>query len=81
MISKIELKLIDDQGNYSVAYIDYRGFIDTLYGHNIHLIDDAFKSMVAEYDKKGRMEIKKKESAIESEVKEALLKEEGRRDQ
>ena len=67
MLSKIELKLIDDQGNYSIAHIDYRGFIDTLYGHNVNLMEDAFKSMVAEYEKKGKMEIKKKDPIVEHE--------------
>lgn len=69
MLSKIEIKLIDNEGNYSVAHIDYRGFIDTLYGHGIHLIDDAFKSMVAEYDKRGKLEIKKKDPIAEHEAK------------
>ena len=47
-----------------LSKIEIRGFIDTLYGHGIHLIDDAFKSMVAEYDKKGKMEITKKKDPI-----------------
>lgn len=64
MLSKIEIKLVDDEGNYSVAYIDYKGLIDTLYSHNINLIEDAFKSMVAEYEKKGKLEIKAKKDPI-----------------
>ena len=27
MISKIEIKLVDDEGNYSIAHIDYKGYM------------------------------------------------------
>jgi hypothetical protein len=81
MISKIEIKLVDEEGNYSIAYIDYKGYMNMLFNHKIDMVHDALEGMVVDYRVNGRMEIKKKESAIESEVKEALLKEEGRRDQ
>ena len=81
MLTRIELKLIDDEGNYSIANIDYKGYMNMLANHDINMVHDALEGMVVDYRVNGKMEIKKKESAIESEVKEALLKEEGRRDQ
>jgi hypothetical protein len=58
MINKIELKLIDDKGNYSIARIDYKGFVDTLTKHNVDIVKDALDAMVKDYIKTGKMEIK-----------------------
>ena len=59
MLSKIEIKLIDDQGNYSIAHIDYVGFVNTLMNHDIDMVQDALEAMVNDYSANGKMEIKK----------------------
>jgi len=59
MLSRIEIKLIDDQGNYSIAHIDYVGFVNTLMNHDIDMVHDALESMVNDYSVHGKMEIKK----------------------
>jgi chaperonin GroEL (HSP60 family) len=57
MLSKIEIKLVDDEGNYSIAHINYKGFVDTLMNHNVDIVHDALEAMVNNYSTKGRMEI------------------------
>lgn len=57
MISKIELKLIDDKGNYSVAHIDYKGCVDMQTKHGVNMVTDVLNHMVLEYLNKGKMEI------------------------
>jgi hypothetical protein len=59
MLTKIEIKLIDDQGNYSIAHIDYVGFVNTLMNHDIDMVHDALEAMVNNYSVHGKMEIKK----------------------
>jgi effector-binding domain-containing protein len=58
MLSKIEIKLVDDEGNYSIAHVNYKGFVDTLKEHNIDIVHDALEAMVNNYNTKGKMEIK-----------------------
>jgi hypothetical protein len=58
MLSKIEIKLVDNEGNYSIAHIDYVGFVNTLMNHSIDMVGDALETMVNDYSTKGRMEIK-----------------------
>jgi effector-binding domain-containing protein len=58
MLSKIEIRLIDDEGNYSIAHVTYKGFVDTLKEHNIDIVHDALEAMVNNYNTKGKMEIK-----------------------
>jgi predicted aconitase len=58
MINKIELKLVDDKGNYSIAHIGYKGYIDMLAKHNVNMVVDVLDHMVLEYEQKGKMEIK-----------------------
>jgi len=58
MLSKIEIKLVDDEGNYSIAHVNYKGFVDTLKEHNIDIVHDALEAMVNNYSAKGKMEIK-----------------------
>ena len=66
MLSKIEIKLVDDEGNYSIAHVNYKGFVDTLKEHNIDIVHDALEAMVNNYNTKGKMEIKaEKGPAIE----------------
>ena len=70
MLSKIEIKLVDDQGNYSIAHVNYKGFIDTLKEHNIDIVHDALEAMVNNYNVNSRMEIKvKKDPVVEHEAK------------
>ena len=57
MIKEIELKLIDDKGNYSIAHIDYKGFIDMFMEHQIDMVHDSLQAMVDDYSVNGKMEI------------------------
>jgi hypothetical protein len=58
MLSKIEIKLVDEEGNYSIAHVNYKGFVDMLMNHSIDIVGDALDAMVNNYSTKGRMEIK-----------------------
>ena len=49
MIKTIEIKLKDEEGNYSVSYVDYKGYVDMLVDHNIDMVHDVIQSMVDEY--------------------------------
>jgi hypothetical protein len=64
MISKIEIKLVDEEGNYSIAYIDYKGYINMLANHDINMVHDALEGMVVDYRVNGKMEIKTKKDPI-----------------
>jgi head-tail adaptor len=57
MIDKIELKLIDDKGNYSIAHIDYSGYTKMLITHEVDMVHDVLDSMIENYIEKGKMEI------------------------
>ena len=64
MLSKIEVKLIDSEGNYSIANIDYKGYMNMLANHDINMVHDALEGMVVDYRVNGRMEIEKKKDPI-----------------
>ena len=64
MLSKIEIKLVDDKGNYSIAYVDYKGYINMLANHDINMVHDALEGMVVDYKVNGKMEIKAKKDPI-----------------
>jgi hypothetical protein len=64
MLSRIEIKLVDDEGNYSIAHVNYKGFVDTLMNHKIDIVHDALEVMVNNYNVNGRMEIKVKKEPI-----------------
>ena len=64
MLSKIELRLIDDEGNMSKAFIDYRGYAKMLVEHKIDMINDALVEMVADYNYKKELEIRVKKDPI-----------------
>ena len=64
MISKIEIKLVDDEGNYSIAHIDYKGYMNMLFNHKIDMVHDALEGMVVDYRVNGKMEIKTKKDPI-----------------
>ena len=55
-LSKIELKLIDDDGNYSKATIEYPGYINMQAEHNVNMVVDVLNHMVWEYETKGKTE-------------------------
>lgn len=55
-LSKIELKLIDEKGNYSIAHIEYKGYVDMMENHDVSLLDDVLKVMVKDYNTKGKTE-------------------------
>ena len=69
MLSKIEIKLVDDKGNYSIAYIDYKGYMNMLANYDINMVHDALEGMVVDYRVNGKMEIKKKDPIVEHEAK------------
>lgn len=64
MISKIEIKLVDSEGNYSIANIDYKGYMNMLMNHKIDMVHDALEGMVINYKVNGKMEIKIKKDPI-----------------
>lgn len=70
MLSKIEIRLIDDEGNMSKAFVDYRGYAKMLVEHKIDMINDALVSMVADYNYKKELEIRaKKDPIVEHQTK------------
>ena len=64
MLSKIEIRLIDDEGNMSKAFVDYRGYAKMLVEHKIDMINDALVTMVADYNYKKELEIREKQDPI-----------------
>ena len=64
MLSKIEIRLIDDEGNMSKAFVDYRGYTKMLVEHKIDMINDALVTMVADYNYKKELEIRAKKDPI-----------------
>ena len=70
MLSKIEIRLIDDEGNMSKAFVDYRGYAKMLVEHKIDMINDALVTMVADYNYKKELEIRaKKDPIVEHQAK------------
>lgn len=59
MLNKIEIKLIDDKGNYSIAHVDYGGYVEMFTKYDINMVHDALQAMVKDFDHKGRLDIKK----------------------
>ena len=49
MIKTIEIKLRDEEGNYSIAYVDYKGYVDMIVDHNIDMVHDVIQSMVDDF--------------------------------
>ena len=64
MLDKIEIRLIDDQGNMSKAFVDYKGYAKMLVEHKIDMVNDALVEMVAHYNHKEELEIKVKKDPI-----------------
>lgn len=58
MLDKIEIRLIDDQGNYSIAHINYKGYVDMLIDHNIDMVHDSLQAMTNNFSTQGKLEIK-----------------------
>jgi hypothetical protein len=67
MLNEIEIKLIDDKGNYSIAHINYKGYVDMLVDHNIDMVYDALQAMVEDYTQDGKLEILKRDPIAEHE--------------
>lgn len=55
-LKHIEIKLVDDEGNYSRATVEYPGYIDTQTKHGIDLVKDVLDHMVWEHKNKGKMD-------------------------
>lgn len=51
----IEIRLVDDEGNYSKATVEYPGYIDTQTKHGIDMVKDVLDHMVREH-KNGKMD-------------------------
>jgi chaperonin GroEL (HSP60 family) len=69
MLNEIEIKLIDDKGNYSIAHINYKGYVDMLVDHNIDMVYDALQAMVEDYTQDGKLEILKRDPIAAHEAK------------
>jgi hypothetical protein len=54
-LKHIEIKLVDDEGNYSKATVEYPGYIDTQTKHGIDMVKDVLDHMVREH-KNGKMD-------------------------
>lgn len=67
MLKEIQIKLVDEEGNYSIAHVEYKGFVDMLVDHNIDMVHDVIQKMVDDYSVNGVMEIKKKDPIVEHE--------------
>jgi hypothetical protein len=67
MLNKIEIKLIDDKGNYSVAHIEYGGYVDMFVKYDINMVHDALQAMVNDYVRLGKLDISKKDPIAEHE--------------
>jgi hypothetical protein len=53
----IEIRLVDEQGNYSKSTIEYPGYVDTKTKHGIDLVIDVLAHMVWEHNQKnGKMD-------------------------
>jgi hypothetical protein len=59
MLSRIELKLVDDQGNYSIAHIEYDGYVEMLVNYDIDMMHDALQAMVNDYVRLGKLDLKR----------------------
>lgn len=68
MLTKIEIKLVDGKGNYSIAHINYKGYVDMLVDHNIDMVYDSLQAMVNGYTTLGKLEISKKAPIAEYET-------------
>jgi hypothetical protein len=69
MLKEIEIKLIDDKGNYSIAHINYKGYVDMLVDHNIDMVYDSIQAMVEDYTQDGKLEILKRDPIAAAEGK------------
>jgi hypothetical protein len=53
----IEIRLVDEQGNYSKSTVEYPGYIDTKTKHGIDLVKDVLAHMIEEHQvKHGKMD-------------------------
>ena len=59
MLNKIEVKLINEDGSYSIAYVDYNGYVNMLEKHKISMLDDVLEAMVKSYKIDGKMDFNK----------------------
>ena len=59
MLNKIEIKLVDNEGNYSIAHIEYDGYVEMLLNYDIDMVHDALQAMVNDYVRLGKLDIKK----------------------
>ena len=53
----IEIRLVDEQGNYSKSTVEYPGYVDTKTKHGIDLVKDVLAHMIEEHNQKhGKMD-------------------------
>jgi hypothetical protein len=53
----IEIRLVDEEGNYSKSTVEYPGYIDTKTKHGIDLVKDVLAHMIEEHKQKnGKMD-------------------------
>ena len=54
MLDKIEIRLIDADGNTSKAFVDYKGYVRMLKEHNIDMVNDTLKALIVDYEQSRR---------------------------
>lgn len=53
----IEIRLVDEEGNYSKSTVEYPGYVDTKSKHGIDLVKDVLAHMIEEHQTKhGKMD-------------------------
>jgi hypothetical protein len=57
-LKQIEIKLMDVDGNYSKAIVEYPGYVNMQTEHGINMVVDVLNHMIWEYEDKGKLEIK-----------------------
>jgi hypothetical protein len=50
MLKEIEIRLIDENGNTSKAFVDYKGYVRMLKEHDINMVNDTLKALITDYE-------------------------------
>jgi hypothetical protein len=53
MLKEIEIRLIDENGNTSKAFVDYKGYVRMLKEHDINMVNDTLKALITDYEQSG----------------------------
>jgi hypothetical protein len=69
-LKQIEIKLVDESGNYSKAIVEYPGYVSMQTEHGINMVVDVLDHMVWEHSNKGKLEVDKPPHVSNEEVDE-----------